>query len=57
MAPRPRRGAGKTWTYYLVFCRGDRPGTVRREAIIFLHDVLPDRAFDAFIRRATGVPS
>jgi NAD(P)-dependent dehydrogenase (short-subunit alcohol dehydrogenase family) len=25
--------------------------------IIFLHDVLPDRAFDAFIRRATGVPS
>jgi hypothetical protein len=30
---------------------------VRRQAIIFLHDVLPDRAFDAFIRRATGVPS
>ncbi|HYA52048.1 MAG TPA: oxidoreductase [Streptosporangiaceae bacterium] len=25
--------------------------------IIFMHDVLPDRAFDAFIRRATGVPS
>jgi NAD(P)-dependent dehydrogenase (short-subunit alcohol dehydrogenase family) len=25
--------------------------------IIFLNDVLPDRAFDAFIRRATGVPS
>jgi NAD(P)-dependent dehydrogenase (short-subunit alcohol dehydrogenase family) len=25
--------------------------------IIFLHDVLPDRAFDTFIRRATGVPS
>ena len=25
--------------------------------MIFLHDVLPDRAFDAFIRRATGVPS
>ena len=25
--------------------------------IIFLHAVLPDRAFDAFIRRATGVPS
>ena len=25
--------------------------------IIFLHDVLPDRGFDAFIRRATGVPS
>lgn len=25
--------------------------------IIFLHDVLPDRAFDTFIRRATGVPT
>jgi hypothetical protein len=25
--------------------------------IIFMHDVLPDRAFDAFIRQATGVPS
>ena len=25
--------------------------------MIFLHTVLPDRAFDAFIRRATGVPS
>jgi NAD(P)-dependent dehydrogenase (short-subunit alcohol dehydrogenase family) len=25
--------------------------------IIFLHGVLPDRWFDAFIRRATGVPS
>ena len=25
--------------------------------IIFLHGVLPDRGFDAFIRRATGVPS
>ena len=25
--------------------------------IIFLHGILPDRAFDAFIRRATGVPS
>jgi NAD(P)-dependent dehydrogenase (short-subunit alcohol dehydrogenase family) len=25
--------------------------------MIFLHDVLPDRAFDAFIRQATGVPS
>jgi NAD(P)-dependent dehydrogenase (short-subunit alcohol dehydrogenase family) len=25
--------------------------------IIFMHDVLPDRAFDAFIRRATGGPS
>jgi NAD(P)-dependent dehydrogenase (short-subunit alcohol dehydrogenase family) len=25
--------------------------------MIFLHDVLPDRAFDAFIRRATGVPA
>jgi NAD(P)-dependent dehydrogenase (short-subunit alcohol dehydrogenase family) len=25
--------------------------------IIFLHAVLPDRAFDAFIRRATGVPA
>jgi NAD(P)-dependent dehydrogenase (short-subunit alcohol dehydrogenase family) len=25
--------------------------------MIFLHDVLPDRGFDAFIRRATGVPS
>ena len=25
--------------------------------IIFMHDVLPDRAFDALIRRATGVPS
>jgi len=25
--------------------------------MIFLRDVLPDRAFDAFIRRATGVPS
>jgi NAD(P)-dependent dehydrogenase (short-subunit alcohol dehydrogenase family) len=25
--------------------------------IIFLHGVLPDRAFDTFIRRATGVPS
>jgi NAD(P)-dependent dehydrogenase (short-subunit alcohol dehydrogenase family) len=24
---------------------------------IFLHDVLPDRGFDAFIRRATGMPS
>ena len=24
--------------------------------IIFMHDVLPDRAFDALIRRATGVP-
>jgi NAD(P)-dependent dehydrogenase (short-subunit alcohol dehydrogenase family) len=25
--------------------------------MILLHDVLPDRGFDAFIRRATGVPS
>jgi hypothetical protein len=25
--------------------------------IIFLHDILPDRAFDTFIRRATGLPS
>jgi hypothetical protein len=25
--------------------------------LIFLHDVLPDRGFDAFMRRATGVPS
>ncbi len=25
--------------------------------IIFMHDVLPDRWYDAFIRRATGVPS
>jgi NAD(P)-dependent dehydrogenase (short-subunit alcohol dehydrogenase family) len=25
--------------------------------MIFLHDVLPDRSFDAVIRRATGVPS
>ena len=25
--------------------------------MIFLHGVLPDRAFDTFIRRATGVPS
>ena len=25
--------------------------------IIFLHGLLPDRAFDAFIRRATGVPA
>ena len=25
--------------------------------MIFLHDVLPDRAFDALIRRAVGVPS
>jgi NAD(P)-dependent dehydrogenase (short-subunit alcohol dehydrogenase family) len=25
--------------------------------IIFMHDILPDRAFDALIRRATGVPS
>jgi NAD(P)-dependent dehydrogenase (short-subunit alcohol dehydrogenase family) len=25
--------------------------------MIFLHNVLPDRAFDAFIRRAVGVPS
>ncbi|SNS19324.1 oxidoreductase [Rhodococcoides kyotonense] len=25
--------------------------------IIFMHDVLPDRAYDAFIRRASGVPS
>jgi len=25
--------------------------------LVFLHDILPDRAFDAFIRRATGVPS
>ena len=25
--------------------------------LIFLHDVLPDRAFDAVIRRAAGVPS
>jgi NAD(P)-dependent dehydrogenase (short-subunit alcohol dehydrogenase family) len=25
--------------------------------MIFLHDVLPDSAFDAFIRRAVGVPS
>jgi NAD(P)-dependent dehydrogenase (short-subunit alcohol dehydrogenase family) len=25
--------------------------------MIFLHGVLPDRGFDAFIRRATGVPS
>jgi len=25
--------------------------------MIFLHDVLPDRSFDAFIRRAVGVPS
>ena len=25
--------------------------------MIFMHDVLPDRAYDAFIRRATGVPS
>ena len=25
--------------------------------MIFLHEVLPDRGFDAFIRRATGVPS
>ena len=25
--------------------------------LIFLHDVLPDRAFDALIRRAVGVPS
>lgn len=25
--------------------------------IILMHDVLPDRAFDALIRRATGVPS
>jgi NAD(P)-dependent dehydrogenase (short-subunit alcohol dehydrogenase family) len=25
--------------------------------MIFLHNVLPDRGFDAFIRRATGVPS
>jgi NAD(P)-dependent dehydrogenase (short-subunit alcohol dehydrogenase family) len=25
--------------------------------IIFMHDVLPDRAYDAFILRATGVPS
>ena len=25
--------------------------------MIFLHDVLPDRGFDALIRRATGVPS
>ena len=25
--------------------------------MIFLHDVLPERAFDAFIRRAVGVPS
>ena len=24
--------------------------------IIFMHDVLPDRTFDALIRRATGVP-
>ena len=25
--------------------------------MIFLHGVLPDRAFDAFMRRATGVPA
>jgi hypothetical protein len=25
--------------------------------IIFMHDVLPDRWYDAFIRRATDVPS
>jgi NAD(P)-dependent dehydrogenase (short-subunit alcohol dehydrogenase family) len=25
--------------------------------MIFLHDVLPDRTFDAFMRRVTGVPS
>jgi NAD(P)-dependent dehydrogenase (short-subunit alcohol dehydrogenase family) len=25
--------------------------------MIFMHDVLPDRAFDALMRRATGVPS
>ena len=25
--------------------------------MIFLHSVLPDRGFDAFIRRATGVPA
>jgi NAD(P)-dependent dehydrogenase (short-subunit alcohol dehydrogenase family) len=25
--------------------------------IIFMHDILPDRAFDALIRRAVGVPS
>jgi NAD(P)-dependent dehydrogenase (short-subunit alcohol dehydrogenase family) len=25
--------------------------------IVFLHDIVPDRTFDAFIRRATGVPS
>jgi NAD(P)-dependent dehydrogenase (short-subunit alcohol dehydrogenase family) len=27
------------------------------QLLIFLHDVLPDRAFEAFMRRATGVPS
>jgi short-subunit dehydrogenase len=27
------------------------------QPLIFLHDVLPDRAFEAFMRRATGVPS
>ena len=25
--------------------------------MIFLHDVLPDRTFDAFMRRTVGVPS
>jgi NAD(P)-dependent dehydrogenase (short-subunit alcohol dehydrogenase family) len=27
------------------------------QPLIFLHNVLPDRAFEAFMRRATGVPS
>jgi hypothetical protein len=29
----------------------------RARPIIFMHPVLPDRWYDAFMRRATGVPS
>lgn len=48
-APSPRPSPHDAKTRYAAGY-GARP-------IIFLHDVLPDRAFDAFIRRATGVPS
>jgi hypothetical protein len=46
---------------YRISAKTIRPGMVtpslRRQTMIFLHGLPSDRLFDAFIRRATSVPS
>ena len=52
-----RAGSYRVFTETASGARTDRPTLEQLLDMIFLHALLPNRTFDAFIRRATGVPS